>query len=139
MYCNLFPTHDRFDDMFTTLVTQTFNDKEFVSKFPATDIYKDEDDVTHIDVAVTGFSEDDIKISLNDDVLKIEAKIVDERDDSGIDYITKNIAKRAFKKEYKVNDIQDVEAEIKNGILCLTLIPDESKKTKKLIQIKKSK
>jgi HSP20 family molecular chaperone IbpA len=89
-------------------------------------------------VAVTGFSEKDIEISLEGGLLSIkgskdsnEAKDAPERT-----YHTKNIAKRSFIRQFNLADsIIDVEAKISNGLLHLKLIEKEKENSKKLIPI----
>jgi len=135
---SLYPFGTSVDKMFDELFENSFK-KE--SKYPATDIYV-EDGVTYIEVAVTGFSEKDIDIFLENGILSIEASLEkDEKKDKekdGKSYHIRNIAKRSFKRQFNVVDeVEDVKAKIKDGILYLELVTKEKEDTRKKIEFKK--
>ena len=133
---NLYPIGANIDRLFDELFENTFNDSS-ISKYPATDIYT-EDGVTHIEVAVTGFSDNDIEISLENDVLVIKGSKEESDEKNGKNYHTKNIAKRSFVRKFTVSDnVEDVKAEISNGILHLELEQKEKEETKKVFKIEK--
>jgi len=134
---NLYPVGANIDRLFDELFENTFNDSS-ISKYPATDIYT-ENGVTHIEVAVTGFSENDIEISLENDVLIIHgSKEEKEEEKEERNYHTKNIAKRSFVRKFTVSDnVEDVKAEISDGILHLELEQKEKEETKKVFKIEK--
>jgi len=133
---NLYPIGANIDRLFDELFENTFNDSS-ISKYPATDIYT-ENGITHIEVAVTGFSDDDIEISLENDVLIIKGSKEDTEEKNEKNYHTKNIAKRSFVRKFTVSDnIEDVKAEIYNGILHLELEQKEKEETKKVFKIEK--
>jgi HSP20 family molecular chaperone IbpA len=133
---NLYPMGANFDRMFEELFETSFKDAG-VNKYPATDVYT-EGGVTHIEVAVTGFSEDDIEVSLENDILSIKGSKEEKTEHNDRNYHTKNIAQRSFIRKFTISDsIEDVKAEIKNGVLHLELVQKEKEETKKLIKINK--
>ena len=133
---SLYPMGANFDKIFDELFESAFKDSG-VNKYPATDVYT-EDGVTHIEVAVTGFSNEDIEISLEDDILTIKGSKDEKEEHNERNYHTKNIAKRSFIKKFNVSDkVEDVQAEIKDGILYLELVQKEKEEAKKIIEIKK--
>jgi len=135
---SLYPLGTNIDRFFDEFFENTF--KEFgVNKYPATDVYT-ENGVTHIEVAVTGFSEDDITISLDNGVLTIEGSREDKKETENRKYHTKNIAKRSFRRQFNlIDEVQDAKATIKNGILHIELIEKPKEETKKIIKITKDK
>lgn len=98
--------------------------------YPKYDIIKLDDETTRLDLAIAGFSQDDIKISLEKNELKIEGELTSETDDSK-KYVFSGIAKRSFVRKFTINDYVEVlNATIVNGILQITLktiIPEEKK------------
>jgi molecular chaperone IbpA len=82
-------------------------------------------------MAIAGFTEDDLDITVEDGVLTIVGS-KDQDDDA--DYLHKGIGSRSFKRTFTLADtivVQD--AELKDGILHVHLenvIPDEKKPRK---------
>lgn len=116
---------DRFNDLFSTLQEQ-----EPRNTFPPYDIIKTSDDSYQIVMAVAGYNEKDITISLEKDNLKISTKSENTKD-SDVVYIHKGIAKRNFSKTFSLADHMKVEkADMENGILSILLyreVPEENK------------
>jgi molecular chaperone IbpA len=133
---NLYPVGADIDRMFEELFENSFNNSS-IGKYPATDIYT-ENGITHIEVAVTGFTDDDIEILLEDDTLMIKGSKEEKEEHSDRNYHTKNIAKRSFIRKFTVADnIEDIKADMKDGILHLELKQKEKEETKKQIKIEK--
>ena len=130
---NAFDTWDRFfTDDFNLTSTVT-------SSFPAYDIIKKNDHQYQIQLALAGFSKDDIEVEVKENTLSIRS--VDKKEevetDEG-DVIHKGIAKRHFERTFTIADDTVVKgAELKDGLLSVELervIPEEKKA--KLIDIK---
>jgi molecular chaperone IbpA len=130
---NAFDTWDRF-------FTDDFNLTSAVtSSFPAYDIIKKNDHQYQIQLALAGFSKDDIEVEVKENTLSIRS--VDKKEevetDEG-DVIHKGIAKRHFERTFTIADDTVVKgAELKDGLLSVELervIPEEKKA--KLIDIK---
>ncbi len=112
------------------------------SNYPAYNIAKDDDEHYRIEVALAGFSADEISIQTEKGVLTIEAA---KSEDTG-NYIHQGIAKRAFSKMFRLAEYMKVEdAQFVDGILTIFLqreIPEADKpkqisingKPKKLIK-----
>jgi molecular chaperone IbpA len=134
---DLFPTLNPFsigfDDAFKRL-TQFHDDMaKAVPGYPPYNIRKVEDNKYLIELAVAGFSRNDIEILLEDNVLKISGK--SKPDDSGDSFLHKGIAERAFNRTFSLADTIEVKnADLINGMLKIWLeniIPD-NKKSKKI-------
>ena len=117
---------DRFFDMDTTRD----------SGYPPYNIRKINEAQYVIEIALAGFSKDDIEIELTEGNLAVRSKKEEETngDDS---FVHKGIAKRSFLRSFTLSDDIIVKgADLKDGMLIINLekvIPDEKKP--RLIQI----
>ncbi len=88
-----------------------------------------------IEMAVAGFTKDDIEISLQDGKLMVESGSPESQSEN---YVHKGIAARAFSQSFALAEFVEVKgAQLENGILTITLereIPEEKKP--KIIKIK---
>ena len=88
------------------------------SNYPAYNIAKDDEEHYRIEVALAGFSSDDISIETEKGVLKIGADKTDER----ANYIHQGIAQRGFSKMFRLAEHMKVdEARFADGILTIAL------------------
>jgi len=113
-----------FDSLFDEL-NRLSDRKE--SNYPAYNIAKDDEEHYRIEVALAGFSSDDIKIQTEKGMLTIEASKSDEANN----YIHQGIAQRAFSKTFRLAEYMKVDdAQFVDGILTVFLyreIPDADK------------
>jgi len=131
---NLYPMGTSLEKVFDEFFENSFKEMGN-NKYPMTDIYT-ENGVTHIRVAVTGFFDKEIEIFLENNLLTIKASHEDKSGRDSRIYHIKNIATRSFIRKFAVSNIvEDIKAEIKNGVLHLELIEKEKEITKKVIQI----
>ena len=121
---------DRMFDMMSGNVPTTPN-------YPPYNIVKHSDDKYTIEIAVAGFSKDEIDIESRENVLKIESKSRPEGDDDK-EYLYKGISNKRFKKAFTLaEDVFVRGADMKDGLLYINLeriIPEEKKP--KVIKIK---
>jgi|TARA_R110000796_G_scaffold133998_2_gene249662 molecular chaperone IbpA len=92
-----------------------------------------EEDLYVVELAVAGFSEDDIDIEIEGDVLKIVGSIGDNKDDSP--YLHRGIANRGFTRTFNLSETIEVKnASLINGMLKVFLedIVPENKKPRKV-------
>ena len=88
------------------------------SSYPAYNIAKDDDEHYRIEVALAGFSSDDISLETEKGTLKIQANKSDER----ANYIHQGIAQRGFSKLFRLAEhIKVVDARFVDGILTIAL------------------
>ena len=116
-----------FDDIFDQLssMSKYVND---IPNYPPYNIKKVGKDKYQLDMALAGFSKDDVKVETNDNTLTISASSSDKEDDS---YVHKGIAKRAFKRQWTlVEHLEVQDAKLKDGVLTVDMklnLPDEKK------------
>ena len=124
-----------FDSMFDRL----FGDIERngnATGFPPYNIRKDEEDLYTIEMAVAGFSKEDLEAELKDGVLTVRSKPDQEEGE----YLHRGIAKRAFSRSFTLSDDVVIKgADLVNGMLTINLekiVPEEKKA--RMIEIGKS-
>lgn len=102
-----------------------------VQNYPPYNIIKDGDDHYLIELAIAGFSKNDIEIVTKGDSLIITGNI-SEKD--GNSYLHKGISSRNFERKFTLADtIEVLEADIQNGMLLIRLrnnIPEYKKERK---------
>ena len=114
---------DRFFDMDTTRD----------SGYPPYNIRKINEAQYVIEIALAGFSKDDIEVELTEGTLTVRSKKLEEQtvEVSEDSYVHKGIAKRSFLRCWTLSDDMFVRgADLKDGMLIISLekvIPDEKK------------
>jgi molecular chaperone IbpA len=103
-------------------------------------VYSKDSESFKVELALAGYSEDDIKITLQDQVLTIKT---DELEKAETDYIHQGIAQRKFTKQFTLGEYLVIEgAEFINGLLTITInkeLPEEKKPKTIEINGKKTK
>lgn len=124
-----------FDEMFTNPVNIS------ATGYPpynvARVVDKETEEVSYeITLAVAGFTQDDINITVEDKHLKVEGKsaVLAEDVNSEVEYIHKGIAERNFTRNFRLAEHVEVKtAKLQDGILKVTLflnVPEEAKPKK---------
>ena len=91
--------------------------------FPPYNIRKTDDFRHVIEIALAGFSKDDIEVEYAENMLTIKSKTEDKSKDSDKDgVIHRGISKRYFSKAFTVADDVEVKgAELKDGLLRVSM------------------
>jgi len=121
-----------FDSIFEEFDRMLESTERYNSNYPPYNIHKMNDNDYKIEVALAGYSKDDIELELKDSTLtvrnKTKEKVINE-DANGV--IHKGISTRKFERSFTISeDIKVKNAELKNGLLNIDLeriIPDEKK------------
>ena len=88
------------------------------SNYPAYNIAKDDDEHYRIELALAGFSSDELTIQTEKGILTIEANKAEERGN----YIHQGIAKRGFSKMFRLAEYMKVDdAQFVDGVLTVFL------------------
>ena len=100
------------------------------ANYPPYDIIRDGDKYT-INLAVAGFSEDDVSVELKDSSLTISGE---SKSEDKPDYLHRGIASRKFHRQFTLAETVEVtDVKLENGVLSVYLeniIPDEQKPKK---------
>ena len=122
-----------FDRMFDRL----FDENVATTNYPPYNIVKIDDLNYNIEIAIAGFSKDDIEIETKENILSVKSQSRPDGDDDK-NYLHKGISNRAFKRTWQISDDVVVKgATFENGMLNIELeriIPEEKKP--RLIKIK---
>ena len=106
---------------------QRLDDTAF--SYPPYNIEKLSDDDYRITMAVAGFAEADLDITVHDHTLVISGKV--HREDESAQYLHRGIAGRSFERRFQLADFIRVEgANLVNGLLHVALkreVPEQMK------------
>ena len=131
---NLYPSTLGFETMLRDIESIMQNSVETVSdKFPPHNIIKVNDTHYMVELAIAGFDEKEIDITVKDGLMNVKGE--KQQSDNEINYLHKGIGTRSFSKTIRLADTIEVQgAAFKNGILSIGLenIIPESKKSKKI-------
>lgn len=122
---------DRFFDDVEKLLNMDV--QKTISNFPPHNIIKVDDTRYVVELAVAGFSKDEIDISVNQGELTVKGEKTSDTDK--VQYLHKGIGTRSFTKTLTIADTIEVKgAEFKDGILRIGLenIIPEHKKPRKI-------
>jgi molecular chaperone IbpA len=111
-----------------------FKNNTAVSNFPPHNILKVSDNVYVLELAVAGFSKNEIDISVKEGELQIKGDKLDKTDK--FNYLHRGIATRSFTKTIKIANTVEVRgANYSDGILSISLenVIPESKKPRKIM------
>ena len=127
-----------FDSIFEEFDRMLESTERYNSNYPPYNIHKLNENDYKIEIALAGYSRDDIELELKESTLtirnKAKEKIVNEE---GNGVIHKGISTRQFERAFTISeDIKVKNAELKNGLLNIDLeriIPEDKKS--RLIEI----
>lgn len=142
IFNQLRPVTVGFDNVFDHF-ERMFNDDFFnvpTVNYPPYNIVKTGANEYNVEVALAGFSRDDVSVEFAEGILTIKSKdrTESEKKDQDGNIIHKGISKRYFSKSFTVSDDVEIKgAELKDGLLTVSMerIVPESKKAR-VIEIK---
>ena len=118
-----------FDSMFDRLFGALDRPNASHQGYPPYNIRKDGETKYFIEMAVAGFSENDLEVELKEGILTVQSKPLNEEDETT--YVHRGIAKRTFERNFTLSDDVIVKGcELINGLLTVELekvIPEEKR------------
>ena len=127
-----------FDDFFDSMLNAWGS---YSAKVPAVDIEETADEFV-IKAELPGFSEDDVKISIDKHVLHISGEINEnEKEKDGRKFLIRERRHESFERSFSLPDGIDesaISAEFRNGILTVTM-PKTPEEKPRSIEVKISK
>ena len=93
------------------------------------------EDKLHLEVACTGLTKEDVKVNIEEDILKISYKKPEDDDTLHPGTIHRGLARRSFDLGYKISakyDLSKAEAKLENGLLEIAIPVSEKAKPKTL-------
>ena len=104
---------------------------EQAPSYPPYNIERTDEDAYRISMAVAGFGEDDLEVTVEDNQLIVAGRIKENDEDNGKRYLHRGIAERAFERRFGLADhIQVAGGKLENGLLHVDLVrevPEEMK------------
>ena len=141
IFNSLRPFSIGFDDMFDQFENMLGNGGlSMQSNYPPYNIRRTGQDKYSIEVALAGFSKNDVEVEFEDNLLTVRTKQVDKSENKNDDceIIHKGISQRHFARSFTIaDDVKVNGAQLKDGLLtiaCERIIPEHKKR--KLIEIK---
>lgn len=120
-----------FDNIFDELMR--VNAQQVNQNYPPYNIVKHDEDHFAIDIAVAGFREGDINITVEKNVLTIKGEQIQDLDEAvkEVEYLHRGISARNFTRTFTLADhVEVIGAAAENGILRIELerqVPEEQK------------
>ena len=121
-----------FDSIFDEFDRMLDSTERYNSNYPPYNICKLSDNDYKIEVALAGYSKDDIELELKDSTLTVRNKTKDkviEEESNGV--IHKGISTRQFERSFTISEDMNVKhADMRNGLLNIDLeriVPEEKK------------
>ena len=128
IFNQLRPVTVGFDNVFDHF-ERMFDDDSFfrsptMSNFPPYNIVKTGKNTYDVELALAGFSKDDLEVQYEDNMLTVKSKQKDEKseskDEEGV--LHRGISKRWFSKAFTIADDVEVKgAELKDGLLKISM------------------
>jgi len=119
-----------FNDVFDSLVNDSFLSDKLSSRVPAVNIAETENEF-HIELAAPGLKKEDFKISLDKNTLSVSAEKKTESVEEGKKYSKKEYNYNSFVRSFTLPETVDyanIEAEYTDGILKLNVAKKEEAK-----------
>ncbi len=120
-----------FDSMLDELMRST---SQQAQNYPPYNIVKLGEDKFNIEVAVSGFREGDLTITIEKNILNIRGQqtySLDELDNPDVEYLHRGISARDFLRTFTLAEhVEVIDASVKHGILTVALerkVPESQK------------
>lgn len=101
------------------------------TSYPPYNIVKNSEDNFAIEIALAGYSENDVQVEVKEDTLSVSCGKLDYNKDEARSYIHRGIAKRSFERKWTLSPTVVVTgASFVNGLLSISLqneIPESQK------------
>merc|ERR1711916_350191 len=141
IFNSLRPFSIGFDDMFDQFENMLGNGHlTMQSNYPPYNIRKTDKDNYAIEVALAGFSKNDVEVEFEDNLLTVRTKQVNKSENNEVngEIIHKGISQRQFARSFTIaDDVKVNGAELKDGLLTIAVkelcqnIKKKKKKKKK--------
>ena len=133
VFNSLRPFSIGFDDMFDQFESMLGDGGLVKNNYPPYNIRKAGKDKYAIELAVAGFSKDDVEVEFEDKLLTVKTKKIDKTvEKNGDEIIHKGISQRSFSRSFTIaDDVKVNGAELKDGLLtidCEKIVPEQKKK-----------
>ena len=126
----LFRSTIGFDNL-SNMLDSAFKIDERALSYPPYNIAKLSDDDYEISMAVAGFKQNELTITVEKNTLVVTGSAAEKTEDGSREYLHRGIATRSFERKFSLAEhVKVVAADLADGLLTLKLkreIPEESK------------
>jgi len=123
-----------FDRMANMIDAATAQASKSNTTYPPYNVARLTEDSYRIDLAVAGFTQEDINIETHEGVLTVTGGHTPKAENDAVEYLHRGIAERGFERRFQLADhVRVSAAELTNGLLSIHLmreIPDALKPQK---------
>ncbi|SEP07553.1 Hsp20/alpha crystallin family protein [Mucilaginibacter sp. AW1-7] len=119
-----------FNDVFDSILNDSFLGDKLVARIPAVNISETENEF-QVELAVPGLKKEDLKISLDKNVLTVAAEKKTENVEEGKKFSKREYSYNSFSRSFTLPESADhskIEADYTDGILTLTITKKEEAK-----------
>ncbi len=131
-------TQNTFSEFFNDLFNDSLMSRDYFKSVPAVNISERPNDY-YIEMAAPGFTKEDFKLNIDNDVLAISAEKQNEEKDETSRYTRKEFQYSSFSRTFTMPEhvaAEKIGAVYKDGVLSLTLPKKEEAKVKPVREIK---
>jgi len=138
----------RFESPFFDLAKKFFNNDDF-DFYPSFETRRNSglsnisetDNEYVVEISAPGLKKEDIKIELENDILKISSDFEDQKEEKNDGYYRREFCRSSFERSFtlpKIVDKENISASMENGILSVSIpkLKEEKKKDSLKITIK---
>ncbi len=109
-------------DRFSNLIDTALRGEDNAPSYPPYNIEKISDDEYRIVVAVAGFREEDLTLTVKENQLSVAGKHQDKAERKETHFLYKGIGTRTFERKFNLADhVRVMDAELADGLLTITL------------------
>jgi HSP20 family protein len=119
-----------FNDVFDSILNDSFIGDKLVARIPAVNISETENEF-QVELAVPGLKKEDLKISLDKNVLTVAAEKKTENVEEGKKFSKREYSYNSFSRSFTLPESADhskIEADYTDGILTLSITKKEEAK-----------
>ncbi|QEM02455.1 Hsp20/alpha crystallin family protein [Mucilaginibacter rubeus] len=128
-----------FNDVFESILNDSFFNDRLVARVPAANISETEDHY-HVELAAPGLKKEDFKINLDRNVLHISVERQNESSDAQKNYSKREYSYSSFVRSFTLPDsanAENIEASYTDGVLKIDIAKrEEAKAIRRQIEIK---
>jgi len=119
-----------FNDVFDSILNDSFLSDKLVARVPAVNISETENEF-QVELAIPGVKKEDLKISLDKNVLTVSSEKKIENVEEGKKFSKREYSYNAFSRSFTLPESADhskIEADYTDGVLALTISKKEEAK-----------
>jgi HSP20 family protein len=119
-----------FNDVFDSILNDSFLSDKLVARVPAVNISETEN-TFQVELAIPGVKKEDLKISLDKNVLTVSSEKKTENVEEGKKFSKREYSYNTFSRSFTLPESADhskIEADYTNGVLTLTISKKEEAK-----------